>query len=113
MFQTRIDNLRVRLGLELRFIDPDQFLAAARVFAKTIVGDAIKPGGKTRFAAKAADVFVSAQKNFLSEIVGKGDSGASKLSKQTAHGRLMTSHEFAECMLVIIDKNSCDKIRIG
>src|SRR2546430_12503862 len=108
MFQTRIDNLRVRLGLELRFIDPDQFLAAAGVFAKTIVGDAIKPGGKTRFAAKAADMFVSAQKCFLGQIVGQGNVGAGKLSKQTAYSGLMTSHQFAECMLVIIDKNSRD-----
>lgn len=113
VFQTRIDSLRVELGLKSRFIDADQFLAATRVFAKAIVGDAIEPGRKLCLAAKAPNVLVSAQKCFLSKIVGQGKIGARKLSKQTSHARLMPTNQLAESVLVVVDKNSRDEVRIG
>jgi hypothetical protein len=35
------------------------------------------------------------------------------LSKQTTHTGLMPAHELAESVLIVIDKNSCDKVRIS
>jgi hypothetical protein len=97
----------------LFFINPDQFLPAAGVLAKTVVGDPVKPGRETCLAPKTTDMFVSAQKSFLSEIIGQCDIGAGELSKQTAHGRLMPPNQFSKCMLVVINKNSGDEVSIG
>src|SRR5437867_2545516 len=113
MPQCRIDSLRILLGLPLRFIDADQLLAAAGIFAKAIVGDPIKPGREARFAAKTANVFVGAEKRFLSKIVGQRDIGAGELPEQTARGGLMATHELAKRMLLIVDKNPGDEVRIS
>jgi hypothetical protein len=105
--------LRVMLGLKLFFINSDKFLTATRVFSKRIVGNSIEPCGKTRFAAKAADVFVGAQKCLLGEIVRKREIRSGELAKQTPHARLMPSDQFAESVLIIINKNSRDEVCIG
>jgi hypothetical protein len=97
----------------LRFINPDQLFATARVLPETIIGDPIKPGGKARFATKAADVFVSAQKSFLSKIIGEREIGSGKLAQQTSHTRLMPTDQLAKSVLVIIDKDSRDEVRIS
>jgi hypothetical protein len=34
------------------------------------------------------------------------------LPQQTAHGRLMTAHQLAERVLVAINKNACEQVRI-
>src|SRR5947208_16334306 len=44
MSQTRIDSLRIMLRLPLFLINADNLFAAARILAKTIVRDAVKPG---------------------------------------------------------------------
>jgi hypothetical protein len=101
------------LGLELFLIDSHEFLPAARIFSKTIVGDPVKPRGKARFAAKTPDVLVGAQEGLLSQIVCESDVGPSKLTEQTTHGGLMPPNQFAESVLVVIDKNSRDEVCIG
>lgn len=111
--QPWIDSLRVQFALPLCLIDADQFLSFTRVFAETIVGDAIKPGRKFRFAAKAADVFVGAQKSFLREIVRQREVCPGKLAKQTAHTRLMATNQLAKSVLVVINKNSSNEARIS
>ena len=110
--QTRLDSLRILLGLPPLLIHADKFLAAARILAKTVVRDSIKPCGKSRFTAKAADVLVSANKGVLREIIRQGDICAGELSKQTAHTGLMPAHELSERVLIVITKNSCDEVRI-
>ena len=105
--------MRVELGLQLRFIDADQFLASARIFAKTIVGNPVKPGRKFRFAAEAADMLVSAQKRFLREIVGQREVCPGKLAKEASHARLMTTNQLAKSVLVVINKNSSNEVRIS
>jgi hypothetical protein len=111
--QTGIDSLRILFCLPLVFIHAHQFFAAARVLAKTIVCDSIKPGGKSRFTAKAADVFVSTEKSFLCKIVGQSNVCAGELPQQTPHARLMPPYEFAEGVLIVIGKNSCNEVRIS
>jgi hypothetical protein len=113
MSQTRIDSLRIMLRLQQFLIHADKLFAAARIFAKTIVSDAVKPGGKSRFTAKAADVLVSANKTLLRKIIGQGNVCSGELAQQTTHTRLMPAHKLAECVLIVIDKNSRDKVRIG
>ncbi|MEY2601956.1 MAG: hypothetical protein QOJ36_1275 [Verrucomicrobiota bacterium] len=113
MSKTRIDRLRVLLRLPLLFIDADQLFSAARVLAKTIVGDSIKPGGEFRFATKSAQVFVGANKSVLGQIVRKRKVAARELAQQTANARLMPAHQLAKSVLVVIEKNSGDKCGIG
>jgi len=113
MSQTRIDSLRIMLCLQLLLIHADKLFAFARILAKTIVSNPIKPGGKSRFTAKTPNFFVSAKKSFLREIIGQGNISARELSKQPTHTRLMPAHELPERVLIVIDKNSCDKVRIG
>lgn len=112
VFQGRVGGLWVLLGRELCFIDSDQFLSFAGVLAETVIGDAIKPGGKLRFTAKAADVLVSTQKSFLSEIIGQSEVASCKLSQQAADRGLVIAHEFSKGVVIIFKKNSCDKIGI-
>src|SRR6478672_7374103 len=102
--QTRIDRLRVLFGLPLFFINPDEFLSFPRVFAKTIIGDAIQPGGKFRFATEGSNVFVSADKGVLRKIVGQRDVTASELAQQSAHTRLMPTDQLAISVLVVINE---------
>jgi hypothetical protein len=113
MSQRGIDCVRIAFRLEDRLINADEFLPLARIFPEAVVSDTVKPGGKFRFAAKAADVFISLNERLLREIVGQGEIVARELAEQTAHDRLMTAHEFSEGMVIILKKNSCDKVGIG
>ncbi len=113
MSESGIDRLRIVFRLQLSFIDANQFLSFAGLFAETIVGDPIKPGRKPGLSAKAAEVFVSAQKGFLREIVRERNIGADQLAEQTSHARLMIPHQLREGMVVVIDKNTSDEVCIG
>src|SRR5437870_7465008 len=110
MSQTRIDSLRIMLRLQLRLIHADKLFAFARILAKTVVSDSVKPGRKSRLAAKAPDVLVDAKKSFLCEIVGQGNVCECELPKQTAHDGLVPPHQLAERVLIVIGKNSRDKV---
>src|SRR5438874_3444433 len=112
VYQTGIDSPGIVLGLQPLLIHADKLFAAARILAKTVVSDSIKPCGKSRFTTKAPDVLVNAQKSFLRQIVGEGDICACELPKQTAHARLVPPHQFAESVLIVIGKNSRDETRI-
>jgi hypothetical protein len=111
--QTRIGCLRIVLRLELFFVDSHQFLPTARIFSKTIVRDPVKPRGKARFTAKTADVFVHPQEGLLCQIVCERNVRSGKLTQQAAHSGLMPPNQLTECVLVVIDKNSRDKVRIS
>src|SRR5437764_8188445 len=113
MPQTWIDCLRILLSFQLLFIQADEFFAAAHVLPKTIVSDPVKPGRKSRFAAKAPDILVSANKSFLRQIISQRNICAGELPKQATYCRLVPAHEFAERVLVLIDKNSRDECRIS
>ena len=112
VFQGWVDGLRILLGLESRLVDANQFLSLAGLLAEAVIGNAIKPGRKFRLAAKAADVFVSAQKSFLGQIVGQGEVAPRELPQETTHRRLVIAHQFGEGVVIIIEKNPCDKIGI-
>ena len=58
------------LGFELCLVNADKFLPLPRLFAKGVVGDAVEPGRKLRFATKAADVLESFEERLLRDIVG-------------------------------------------
>src|SRR4029450_10113505 len=111
--QTRIGHLGIPLGLKFFLIDSDKFLASPWVFPEAIVSNAIKPGRETGFATKAADVFICAQESVLGEVIRERDIGAGKLAQETSHTRLMPAHQFAKCVLIIIDKDSRDEVSIG
>jgi hypothetical protein len=73
--------VRIVFGLQLSFIDANELLPFARFFAETVVSNPVKPGRKTRFAPKAAEVFVSLEKRFLRQIVGQGDIGPDEIAE--------------------------------
>ena len=101
------------LGLQLLLVHADKLFPFARILAKTVVSDSVKPGRKSRLTAKAPDVLVRANKSFLREIVGQGNVCARELPKQPAHARLVPPYQLAERVLVVIGKNSRDKVRIS
>ena len=113
MAESGVDGLRVVFRLQLSFIDANQLLSFASLLPETVVGDPIKPGRETGLATKAAEIFVSAQKGFLREIVRERNISPDQLAEQTSHARLMISHQFREGMVVIIDKNTSDEVCIG
>ena len=111
--QCRIGGLRIMFRLQLSFINANEFLSFAGLLAETIVSDPVEPGRKTRFSAKAAEIFVGAQKGFLRQIVRERNVGADELTEQTSHARLMISHQFRKGMVVVIEKNAGDEVCIG
>ena len=100
------------LGLELSLVDADQFLPFAGLFAETVIGDAIQPGGKFRLATKAVEVFVSAQKSLLSKIVGQGHVASRELAQKAADGGLMIADQLSEGVVIIFEKNPCNEISV-
>ena len=111
--QSWIRRLRVMFGLQLSFIDANELLSFPRFFPKTIVGDPVKPGGKTRFAAEAPEVFVSPQKRFLGQVVRESDIRPDQVPEQTSHARLMIPDQLREGVVVVINNNSCNEVCIG
>ena len=111
--QSRVGRLWIMLGFELSFINANELFSFAGFLAETIVSDPVEPGGKTRFPAKAAEIFVSAQKRLLREIVRERNIAADELPKQTSDARLMISHQLREGVVIIIEKNAGDEICIG
>ena len=112
MSESGIDRLRIVFGLELSFIDANEFLSFPRLFPKTVVGNPVKPGRKTRFAAEAPKVFVGAQKSFLGEVVREGDVGSDQIAEQTPDGRLMIPNQLGKGVVVVIDQNACNEVCI-
>lgn len=113
MSKSGINGLRIVFGLQLSFIDANQFLSFPGFLPETIVSNPVEPGRETRFAPEAAQVLVGPQKGFLCEIVGQGDIGPDQLAEQTAHSRLMIPDQLRECVVVVIDKNACNEVCIG
>ena len=111
--ESGIDGLRIMFGLQLSFIDANEFLSFARFLAETIIGDPVKPGREARLTPKAAEVFVGAQKGFLREIVRERNIGADKLTEQPSHARLMIPNQFGKGVMVVIEKNAGNEICIG
>jgi hypothetical protein len=60
--QGGVNGARVLLGFELRLINPDELFPLPRFFAEAVVGDAVEPGRKLRFAREAPDVFEGFEK---------------------------------------------------
>src|SRR4051812_48854707 len=112
MSQSGIDGLRIVFGLQLSFIDANEFLSFPRFFPKTVVGDPVKPGRKTRFAAEAAQVFVSLEKRLLGQVVGEGDVRPDKVPEQTSHARLMIADQLGKGVVVVINKNARNEVCI-
>ena len=112
MSQSGIDGLRIVFGLQLSFIDANQFLSLPRLFPETVVGDPVKPGRKTRFAAEAAEVLVSPEKRFLGQVVRERDIRPNQVPEQTSHSRLMIPDQFGKGVVVVINKNARNEVCI-
>ena len=113
MTESGIDGLRIVFRRELSFIDANEFPSFPRLFPKTVVGNPVKPGGKTRFATEAPKVFVGAQKSFLGQIVREGDVGSDQIAEQTPDGRLMIPDQLRKSVVVVINKDSRNEVCIG
>jgi len=57
-------------------------------------------------------MFVSAQKSFLCEIVGQSEIGPRELPQHSTHGRLMPTNQLAKRVLVVVNKDSSEQVRI-
>src|SRR4051812_15979319 len=110
MAESRIDGLWIVFCRKLSFIDANKFLSFPRFFPETIVGDPVKPGRKTRFAAEAPKIFVGAQKSFLGEIVRKSDVGSDQIAEQTSDGRLVIPDQLRKGVVVVINKNARNEV---
>ena len=113
MSESGINGLRIVFGLQLSFINANQFLSLARLLAETIVGDPVKPGRKTRFAAEAPEVLVSPEKCFLREIVRERDVAPDEIAEQTPDTRLVIPNQLRKSVVVVINKNACNEVCIG
>ena len=113
MAESGVDGLRIVFRLKSSFIDANQFLSFPRFFPETVVGDPIKPGRKTRFAAEALKVFVGAQKSFLGQIVRERDVGSDQIAEQTSDGRLVIPNQLRKSVVVVINKDARNEVCIG
>jgi hypothetical protein len=113
MSESGIDGLGILFGFQLSFIDANELLPFPRFFAKTIVGDSVKPGRKTRLAPEAPQVFVSTKKRFLREIVGQRDVAPDQIPEQTPHTRLVIPDQLRKRVVVVVNKNARNEVCIG
>jgi hypothetical protein len=111
--QSGIGGLRVMFCLQLSFINANELLSFAGLFAKAIVSDPVEPRRKTRLSAEAAEILVGAEKRFLRQVVRERDIGPDELAEQTSDARLMIPHQFRKGMVVVIEKNAGDEVCIG
>ncbi len=58
-------------------------------------------------------MFVSLEKSFLGEIIGQRKIGPRELPQEASNARLMPTDQLAKSVLVFIDKNTSDEVRIG
>ena len=113
MSESGIDRLRIVFGLELSFIDANEFLSFPRFFPKTIVSNPVQPRRKTRFPAKAAQIFVSLEKGLLREIVRQRNIGPDEVAEQTSHARLVIPDQLRKGVVVVVNKNARNEVCIG
>ena len=113
MSKSRVNRLRIMFARQLSFIDANEFLSFPRFLPETIVGNPVKPGGETRFAAKASEVFVGAQKRLLREVIGERDIAPDELAEQTSDTRLVITNQLRKGVVIVIDKNACNEVCIG
>ena len=113
MAESGIDSLRIVFRFQSSFIDANQFLSFPRFLPETVVGDAVKPGRKTRFAAEVPEVFVGPQKRLLREVVRERDVRPNQLAEQTSHARLMIPNQLRKGVVVVIDKDARNEVCIG
>ena len=113
MPKSRVNRLRIMFALELSFIDANKFLSFPRFFPETIVGNPIKPGRKARFAAKAAEVFIGAQKRLLREVISERNVAPDELTEQASDSRLVVTNELSKGVVIVIDKNAGNEVSIG
>ena len=78
-----------------------------------MVGNPVKPGRKTGLSPEAANVLVRAHKRILGKVISQGQVSPGKLPQEAAHARLMPTNQLAKSVLVVINKNSSNEIRIG
>jgi len=102
VFQGRVGGLRIRLGREQFFVDSDQFLSFAGLFAETVIGDAIKPGGKFCLTPKAPDVFVGAQESLLCQIISQREIASRELPQKPADDGLMITDQLSEGVVIVL-----------
>jgi hypothetical protein len=105
--------LRILFGLKLVFINSDELFAPPRVLTKDIIGDPVKPCREARFPPETANMLIGTKKGFLGKVIGQGQVCPGKLAKQTSDTRLMPPDQFAKSMLVFMDKNASDEVRIS
>jgi hypothetical protein len=113
MSESGINRLRIVFGLELSFIDANEFLSFPRLFPKTVVGNPVKPGRKTGFAAEAAEVLVGLEKSFLRQVVRERDIRPNQVAEQTSDARLMIPDQLRKGVVVVINKNARNEVCIG
>lgn len=113
MAKSWINRLRIMFALQLSFIDANEFLSFPRFFPETIVGDPVKPGGETRFPAKAAQVFVSLEKRLLRKVIRERDVRPHQVAEQTSHARLMIPDQLRKRVVVVINKDARNEVCIG
>ena len=113
MSESGIDRLRIVFGLQLSFVDANEFLSFPRLFPKTVVGNPVKPGRKTRFAAEAAQVLVGLEKGFLRQVVRERDICPNQMAEQASNARLMIPDQLGKGVVVVINKNARNEVCIG
>jgi hypothetical protein len=113
MSKSGIDGLWIMFGLELSFIDANELLPFSRLFPKTVVGNPVKPGRKTRFTAEAAQVLVGLEKSFLCQVIRERDIGPDQVAEQTPHARLMIPDQLRKGVVVVINKDARNEVCIG
>ena len=112
MAESGIDGLRIMFGFQLSFIDANELLSFPRFLAKTVVGDAVKPGRKTRFAAEAPQVFVGPEKSFLCQVIRERDVRSDQVAEQTSDGRLVIPDQLGKSVVVVINKDARNEVCI-
>ena len=94
-------------------LGPEPKIDAIRLAAVGVRGEQADDLGPVEVGLSADVLQIRKLPVPLAKVVGQCQICPRKLAQQASHARLMPSNQFAESMLVFIDNNSSDEVRIG
>ena len=112
---SQIGGVRTGVGLGVRQLLPKGSVIAVTTpgIARVVVGNAEKPCGKARVAAKTGESAVSLDECILCEIIRQRDVTPGKMAQELADSGLMADHERAECSAIVSSQHSAHELRVG
>src|SRR5437879_3284649 len=89
---------------------PGKFFSNAAGATEFVERDSKEPSGKAGGPPKRAKFLPGLEKRFLRQIIGQMRITMGHARQEGAHRRLIATHQFAECVVVLVRQNASDQV---